>query len=125
MYSQQGFFIVLGYQDVESLQKTVLVSLQKFLKSITLHNWLISMQNRGITHGYIDNNSPDKPIGDGILPLQTQKGLDSNKASEMREIIKNFVNGEGLGNGTKFKFFFLRQIVNSNYIKLLSVVYNT
>lgn len=63
--------------------------------SITLHNWLISMQNRGITYGYIDDNSPDRPIGDGIVPLQTQNGLDSNKASSMRDIIKNFVNAEG------------------------------
>lgn len=49
------------------------------------------MHNRGITHGY----SPDKLIGDGVLPLQTQNGLDCNNASKMRETIKNFLNAEG------------------------------
>lgn len=63
--------------------------------TITLHNWLITMQNRGITHGYIDQNSPDKLIGDGIVPLETQNGLVPTNASKIRFKCRDFVNAKG------------------------------
>lgn len=63
--------------------------------AMTLHNWLITMQNRGITHGYIDQNSPDKLIGDGIVPLVEQVGLVPTNSTQVRFKVRNFVNAQG------------------------------
>lgn len=68
-----------------SPEKAVVVT----FASMTLHNWLIQMNENRNTRSYTTI------IGNGILPLVNQNENEPLAAIQMRETIKLFVNNEG------------------------------